>query len=81
MTASKSESDPALGALIRRVRQEQGLSREDVTYRAGVAVSTLLRIEVAQGEPGWMNVRRVARALGLGLADIGAVVERDRPRG
>lgn len=75
MAARKSEPDPVLGTLIRRVREEQGFSREDIAFRSDVAVSTVLRIESAQGEPGWMNVRKIAATLGLTLADIGAVVE------
>lgn len=75
MAARKSEPDPVLGTLIRRVREEQGYSREDIAFKSDVAVSTVLRIESAQGEPGWMNVRKIAATLGLTLADIGAVVE------
>lgn len=75
MAARKSEPDPALGDLIRRVRERQGRSREDVAYESGVAVSTVMRLEGAKGEPGWAKVRRVAATLGLTLADIGEAIE------
>lgn len=75
MAARKSEPDPDLGKLVRRIREEQGRSREDVAFESGVAVSTVMRMEFAEGEPGWTKVRRVAATLGLTLADIGDAIE------
>jgi predicted transcriptional regulator len=36
---------------------------EALAYRAGITLNTITRLELAQSEPGWMTVRKVADAL------------------
>jgi transcriptional regulator with XRE-family HTH domain len=69
--------DPALGAVLRRVRESQGLTQEGVAYRAGLTAGSYARIELAQASPAWSTVRRIARALGVSLVEIVAAVERE----
>lgn len=73
--ARSPEPDPALGAAIRRLREERGLTRETLAFHAKVTTGSLARIELAQSTPGWDTVRRVAKALEVSLADLGAAVE------
>ena len=67
--------DPALGAAVRRLREDRGLSMEALAYRAGITLNTITRLELAQSEPGWMTVRKVADALGVSLAELAAAIE------
>lgn len=76
MPSPTSTADPALGAAVRRLREEHGLTMETLATRAGVTISTISQLERAKSEPGWMTVRRVAEALGVSLAEFGQAVER-----
>lgn len=68
-------ADPALGAAVRRLREDQGLSMEALAYRAGITLNTITRLELAQSEPGWMTVRKVANALGISLTELAAAID------
>jgi transcriptional regulator with XRE-family HTH domain len=70
-----ANTDPALGAAVRRLREDRGLSMEALAYRAGITLNTITRLELAQSEPGWMTVRKVADALGVSLAELAAAIE------
>jgi transcriptional regulator with XRE-family HTH domain len=70
-----ANADPALGAAVRRLREDRGLSMEALAYRAGITLNTITRLELAQSEPGWMTVRKVADALGVSLAELAAAIE------
>jgi transcriptional regulator with XRE-family HTH domain len=48
---------------------------EALAYKAGVTLNTITRLELAQSEPGWMTVRKVALALDVTLAELAAEVE------
>lgn len=73
-----SAPDAALSATLRHMREERGISREALAFRAGVTASALARIELAQTAPGWDTVCRLARALGVTLVELGAAVEAAR---
>jgi transcriptional regulator with XRE-family HTH domain len=77
MPSPTSTADPALGAAVRRLREERGLTMEALATRAGVTISTISQLERAKSEPGWMTVRRVAEALGVTLAEFGEAVEHE----
>ena len=73
--------DPALAAVLRRLRTESGLSQEAVAHQAGVSYTTLAKIELAQSNPGWATVRAIADALGVTLVELASAVEaHGRPR-
>jgi transcriptional regulator with XRE-family HTH domain len=75
MPSAPTKPDPALGAAVRRLRESRGLSMEAVAYRSGVTLNTITRLELAQSEPGWMTVRKVAAALEVPLSELGVLVE------
>jgi transcriptional regulator with XRE-family HTH domain len=75
MPSPTSTADPALGAAVRRLRTERGLTMEALATRAGVTISTISQLEHAKSEPGWMTVRRVAKALDVSLTEFGEAVE------
>jgi transcriptional regulator with XRE-family HTH domain len=58
-----------LGLAVERLRQEQGLSREQVAERGELPAATVGEIEDAEidREPRWGDLRRVAKGLEVEL--------------
>jgi transcriptional regulator with XRE-family HTH domain len=67
--------DPALAAVLRRLRAERGLSQEAVAHRAEISFTTLAKIELGQSAPAWTTVRAIARALEISMGDLGTAVD------
>lgn len=59
-----------IGPLLRKHRQEQGLSIEEVARRAGITPVALHRLETCQSCSLGVTYERVARALELNYALI-----------
>jgi transcriptional regulator with XRE-family HTH domain len=69
--------DPALGTVLRRIREGRGLTQEGLAYRAGMTAGSYARIELAQASPAWCTVRQIAQALDVSLAEIVTAVEHE----
>lgn len=67
--------DPALASALRRLREDRDLTREALAFHAGVTTGSLARIELGQSSPSWDTVRKVAKALGISLAELAKAVE------
>jgi transcriptional regulator with XRE-family HTH domain len=67
--------DLLLAALLKRLREERGLTQEQLAFDAGVTVSALSRIERGLNTPGWGTVTRLAEALDVSLVELAAQVE------
>jgi transcriptional regulator with XRE-family HTH domain len=61
---------------VRRLREDRGLSREEVAFRAGISVGAIARIELGQSSPSWVTVTQIAEALGVGLAELADEIDR-----
>jgi transcriptional regulator with XRE-family HTH domain len=65
-----------LGAQIRKIREELGLSQEQLAGRVGTAQSTISQLEQGERNPSYKTLRSLANALGvsvsylLGEADV-----------
>lgn len=74
MTATEQGRGEQPGALrrnVRRLRDEAGLTREQLAARSEVTVSTIARIESDDDyEPRMSSVRSIAGGLGVRLADL-----------
>lgn len=70
--------DQGLAAALRELREERGLSREEVAFRAGISTGALARIELGQSSPAWVTVMQIARALGLSLAALDDAMDRGK---
>jgi DNA-binding XRE family transcriptional regulator len=75
--------DMALAAVLRRVREDRGLSQEAVARRADISLVTLARIEdspqsPAKSSPTWWTVSQIAVALRLSLEELGRMVDMQR---
>jgi transcriptional regulator with XRE-family HTH domain len=69
--------DLALATVLRRLREAQSQTQEDVAFAAGVTTGSVSRIELAQMNPTWSMVRRIAHALGVSVAELALEVERE----
>lgn len=57
----------ALGTHIRRIREERGLTQEQLAEAAGITPRGLMYIEHGRREPGYRTLVRLATALGQSL--------------
>jgi transcriptional regulator with XRE-family HTH domain len=70
--------DPALvslGAAIRRVRQDRGVSQEELAHRSAVDRSYMSSIERGRQNPGILSVLRIAHALDMTATELMAEAE------
>jgi transcriptional regulator with XRE-family HTH domain len=64
----------ALGRAIRRMRDDAGLTQQDLANEADMAVESLSRIE-GGANPTWSTVKNVAKALGTTVTAIAEASE------
>jgi transcriptional regulator with XRE-family HTH domain len=64
------QPDLVLAALLKRLREERGVTQEQLAFDAGITSSALSRIERGINSPGWMTVRRIAKALDVSLVRL-----------
>jgi transcriptional regulator with XRE-family HTH domain len=69
------DPQPELARVIRELRAERGLSQEDLAHRADLHPTRVSHIESGRVSPSWGNVRRIAAALGVSLAEVAAMTE------
>jgi transcriptional regulator with XRE-family HTH domain len=67
-------TDPALGRAVRRLREERGLTQEELASRAGTTFGTVSRMESAKSAPAWATVRAVATALDVTLGELATAI-------
>lgn len=58
------------GQKVRRLRRRRGLYQHEVAARAGLAVQTVRNVEADRHEPELPTLRKIAGALGVGVADL-----------
>jgi transcriptional regulator with XRE-family HTH domain len=78
--ADVAEKDPMkvqLGDRIRELREEAGLSREQLADGAGVSVRAVIQWELGEREPGWFNMLALAQALAV---QVSAFLKEPAPR-
>ncbi len=70
--------DRALAAVLKRSREQRGVTQETLAFKAGISVGTLGRIETARTAPSWDSVCRIVDALGVKLSELAAAIEAER---
>jgi transcriptional regulator with XRE-family HTH domain len=70
--------DPALAHVLRRLREDRGLTQEALAFRSGVSISSLGRIELGRSSVAWTTVLHLADALDVNMAELGAAVDAAR---
>jgi transcriptional regulator with XRE-family HTH domain len=73
--APRTEPQPSLGQAIRQIRQERGLSQEELGHRAEIHPTWISHIESGRNNPAWGSVRRIAAALELKVSELAARAE------
>lgn len=72
--APPDRPDPALGRVIRRLREERGVDRAQLAQRSGLEEEGLARIEAGTLDPPWPAVEALAAGLGVSVQSIAAAV-------
>lgn len=79
MRRPRGELVGRLGAVLREIRRNSGLTQADLAARAGMSANRWARIERChQKDIGLLLFVRVAGALGLSGTQLLAIVERQR---
>ncbi len=58
------------GQRLREIRQERGLSQEELAFKAGVHRTYVSSAERGQRNVGLINVERLARALDIHIGEL-----------
>jgi transcriptional regulator with XRE-family HTH domain len=69
---------PHLADVLRGLRQSKGRSQEAIAHDAELTVNAYGRIERGQADPGLTSLARIADALGVSLAELGAALDERR---
>jgi transcriptional regulator with XRE-family HTH domain len=72
--------DPVLAVVLKRLREERGLTQEALAFRSGVSMSSLGRIELGRTSAAWTTVCQLAEALDVSMGELGAAVDAERGR-
>jgi transcriptional regulator with XRE-family HTH domain len=67
--------DMVLAGLLKQLREDRGITQEQLAFDAGITASALSRIERGLNSPGWMTVKRLAQALDVTLVRLAGEVE------
>lgn len=62
--------DIKIGSRIRELRQERGMTLDELAVRAGISASHLSRLERDQAEPSFTVAASVAEQIGVSLSDL-----------
>jgi len=73
----EDELEAAIGARIRKLRLEKGLTLDDLATSSGVSRAMISRIERAEASPTASLLARVCAALGLSLSTFFAGQDED----
>lgn len=76
MVRQSSNPQPALGAAIRALRSNKGMTQEALAQGAGVTVAHLSAIERGHANPTWGTVSNIADALNSSMGEIGKLTDK-----
>jgi transcriptional regulator with XRE-family HTH domain len=71
------DADIAFGRVLRRLRQEAGLTQEELGFEAELRRTYVSILELGQQQPSLTTVLKLAKALKLPASDLVALVERE----
>ncbi|MGN6588461.1 MAG: helix-turn-helix domain-containing protein [Solirubrobacterales bacterium] len=76
--SESSKPQPALGAVIRSLREKRGLTQEALAQGGGITVAHLSKIERGLTNPTWGTVAALAEALGSSMGEVGKLADKWR---
>jgi len=59
-----------VGEKVRRLREEQALTQEELAQKAGITLTSVSRIELNKAEPRPKTRRKLAEALGVEPSEL-----------
>jgi transcriptional regulator with XRE-family HTH domain len=74
MTPS-AKIDPKLARALRSLREQRGITQEDLAHTADVTTTALSRIEGGKANPTWATLTRILAALEVSLAELEAALK------
>lgn len=70
MTQRSQRTDIKIGGRIRQLRQERGMTLDQLAAQAGISASHLSRLERDQAEPSFTVAAAIAQQIGVSLSDL-----------
>ncbi len=68
--------DQKLARALRSLREQRGVTQEDLAHAADVTTTALSRIEGGKANPTWTTLARILDALNASLTDLEAALTR-----
>jgi transcriptional regulator with XRE-family HTH domain len=69
-----------LGEVIRRLREDRGLSQENLARESGLHPNAVGFIERGERNPGWNSLVLITDALGIDTVELARLYEEQRSR-
>jgi transcriptional regulator with XRE-family HTH domain len=66
----RHEPQPALGRVVKQLRDERGLKQYELARAADVDPSVISHLELGHSNPAWGTIKRVATGLGVAVSDL-----------
>ncbi|MEZ5076637.1 MAG: helix-turn-helix transcriptional regulator [Solirubrobacterales bacterium] len=67
---------PALGKVIRLLREQRDMTQEVLAESANISVRSLSQLEAGNANPTWATVRDIAAALGVSIGELAKLSEK-----
>jgi transcriptional regulator with XRE-family HTH domain len=74
--AREKDPQPELGQAIKQLREKRNWSQERLGHLAELHMSSISRLETGLLNPTWGNVKKLASALEISLAELSARCEK-----
>lgn len=68
--------DQKLARALRNLREQRGITQEDLAHAADITTTALSRIEGAKANPTWTTLTRILNALNTSLAELETALTR-----
>lgn len=75
--AKETDSKPAFGRTVRKLRQSRGLSQERLAELAGIHRTYIGDVERGRRNVALVNMTRIAKALGISLSRLMSEMEKE----
>ncbi len=73
---SSERPQPALGKAVRELRRKRGATQEALARDAELTTATLSLIERGEANPTWDTLKKIAKALGVSVAELAKLAEK-----
>jgi transcriptional regulator with XRE-family HTH domain len=71
----RHEPQPALGRVVKQLRDERDLKQYELATAADVDPSVISHLELGHSNPAWGTIKRIAAGLGVSVSDLAIQAE------